>query len=40
MSTVEDQLTDEEIEDVEEAKREAKRAKTKYGSLIDSDDES
>lgn len=35
VGTVKDGLTDEELEDVEKAKRKAKREKTKYGSLIE-----
>ena len=32
--TVEDELTEEELEQIEDAKLEAKREKTKYGSQI------
>lgn len=39
MTTVEDTLTDEKKEEVEEAKLEAKREKTKYGGLIESDED-
>ena len=38
MTTIEDTLDDEELEEVEEAKRKAKREKTKYGSLLNEDD--
>lgn len=34
MTSIEDTLSDEEKEEVEQAKREAKRKKTKYGSQI------
>lgn len=34
MPEVEDTLTDEELEEIEDAKREAKREKTKYGGQI------
>lgn len=39
MTTLEDTLSDEEVEDIEDAQTEAKREKTKYGSLIEDDDE-
>lgn len=35
MTEVEDTLSDEELEEIEDAKLESKRAKTKYGDLID-----
>lgn len=39
MTTLEDTLSDEEKEDIEKAKTEAKREKTKYGGLIGDEDE-
>lgn len=39
MTTLEDILTDEELDDIEDAKQQAKREKTKYGDKIDSGDE-
>lgn len=35
MTSVKDTLSDEELEEVEDAKTEAKREKTKYGHLIE-----
>ena len=35
MATIEDSITDDEIEDVEDAKKKSKRSKTKYGGLIE-----
>lgn len=34
MPNLEDKLTDDEIEDVEQAERESKRSKTKYGDKL------
>lgn len=34
MTTLKDQLSDEELQALEEAEKEAKREKTKYGSRI------
>lgn len=39
MTEIEDTLTDEELEEIENAKQEAKREKTKYGSQITRDDD-
>ena len=39
MTTVEDSLDDDEIEEFEQAQIDAKREKTPYGSLVESDDE-
>jgi len=39
MTTVEDSLDDDEIEEFEQAMLDAKREKTPYGSLVESDDE-
>lgn len=38
MTSLEDQLSDEKIEEIEEAEKESKRSKTKYGSLVESDE--
>ena len=38
MTTVEDNLSDEERNDVEDAKLQSKREKTKYGTLVEGDD--
>lgn len=38
MTSLEDQLPDEKIEEIEEAEKESKRSKTKYGSLVESDE--
>ena len=34
-NTIEDELDEEKLEEIEGAKREAKRSKTKWGSLIE-----
>jgi len=39
MTTVEDSLDDDEIEEFEQAMLDAKREKTPYGSLVEGDDE-
>jgi hypothetical protein len=39
MTTLEDTLSDEEVEKIEEAKKQAKREKTKYGHLLGDEDE-
>jgi len=39
MTTVEDSLDDDEVEAIEQAMMDAKREKTPYGSLVESDDE-
>jgi len=38
MTTFEDRLTEDDKEDVEQAKLESKRSKTKYGDQIECDD--
>jgi hypothetical protein len=38
MTTFEEAISDEEVEDVEKAKRDAKRSKTKYGDLLPDED--
>lgn len=38
MTTVQDNLSEEEREDVEDAKLQSKREKTKYGTLVSSDE--
>lgn len=37
MSNIEDTLTDEEREEIEQAELESKREKTKYGGLVEND---
>jgi hypothetical protein len=39
MTSLEDQLDDETVEAVEEAEKQSKRSKTKYGDLIEANDE-
>lgn len=39
MTTLEEALSDEEVEAIEEAKKQAKREKSKYGHLLGDDDE-
>ena len=38
MTTLEETLTDEEMERVEKAERRSKRSKTKYGSMLEDDE--
>jgi hypothetical protein len=38
MTTLEDNLSDEERDDVEDAKLQSKREKTKYGTLVETDE--
>lgn len=38
MTTVKDKLNDEERDDVEDAKLQSKREKTKYGTLVEGGD--
>lgn len=39
MTSLEDQLSEEKLEEIEEAEKESKRSKTKYGDLIEEDNE-
>lgn len=38
MTALEDQLDEDQVEAVEEAEKESKRSKTKYGDLIEAND--
>jgi hypothetical protein len=38
-NTIEDELDEEKLEEIEDAKREARRSKTKWGSQITDDDD-
>ena len=38
MTTLEDTLSEDEIESIEEAERRSKRSKTKYGSMLEDDE--
>ncbi|AGM10861.1 hypothetical protein HJTV-2_gp124 [Haloarcula virus HJTV-2] len=39
MTTLEDTLSEDELESIEKAERRSKRSKTKYGDLLPEDDE-